>query len=393
VTYARFGARALRRAIASGLVFGAIGVTLMVARIQVSDGVFFDARSMPVALVALFEGWPAALIAGGMTVLYRLWLGGSGVPGGVLSMAGIVVAGALIHAWARRDGRLRPRHALALGVATFLASTLGFLIVGDHGRRLFALTWPEYFVADVIGITVLARLLHNVVENERLAAAQRRFRAIVDEASDAIRIVDPDTFRILEVNRMDCELSGYAREELIGRDARTFWSAPEANAGGDGVARAYGVPYRTRSGTMRSVDSTHRIVEHDGHRYEIVIFHDATARQAAEAAEREIIELRAVTMLASAAAHEINNPLTVVVGSLQLLRRKKADPEDARWMERALGSAERIREIIVRMNRITRVEAARSWGDLPKMLDIEKSSAARAATPPPTEAVPGREDA
>ena len=363
----------------------------MVARIQVSEGLFVDARSMPIALVALFEGWPAALIAGAMALLYRGWLGGSGLPGGALSIAGVVVAGALIHAWMRRDGRLRPRHALALGVATFLSNALGFLVVGQHGRTLFARTWLEYFVADVIAITLLARLLHNVVEHERLTAAQRRFRAIVDEASDAIRIVDPDTFRILEVNRMDCELSGYAREELIGRDARDFWSAPATTAGGDGAARSYGVPYRTRSGDMRSVDSTHRIVEHDGRRYEIVIFHDAAVRQAAEAAEREIAELRAVTMLASAAAHEINNPLTVIVGSLQLLRRKKAaDADDARWMERALGSAERIREIIVRMNRITKVEAARTHGNLPLMLDIEKSSP---TVTPPTEAVPRREDA
>ena len=373
------------------MVFGAIGVTLMIARIQVSDGIYVDARVMPVALIALFEGWPAALIAGGMTLLYRAWRGGSGLPGGVLSMACVVVAGALAHAWMRRDGRVRPRHALALGVATFVANALGFLIVGEHGRTLFARTWPEYFVADVIGITVLARLLHNVVEHERLAAAQRRFRAIVDEASDAIRIVDPDTFRILEVNRMDCELSGYAREELIGRDARDFWSPPPAPASGDGAARAYGVPYRTRSG-IRSVDSTNRIVEHDGRRYEIVIFHDAAARQAAEAAEREIAELRAVTLLASAAAHEINNPLTVVIGSLQLLRRKKADPEDARWMERALGASERIREIIVRMNRITKLEAARPLGGVPMMLDIEKSSPTHAVTPP-TGAVPRREDA
>lgn len=52
------------------------------------------------------------------------------------------------------------------------------------------------------------------------------------------------------------------------------------------------------------------------------IARDVTDRKRAEAAEREAAALRSVASLATAAAHEINNPLTVVLGALEMLERR-----------------------------------------------------------------------
>ena len=74
-----------------------------------------------------------------------------------------------------------------------------------------------------------------------------------------------------------------------------------------------------------------------------------------------------------AAAHEINNPLTVVSGELQLLAREAG----ARWGGRIasiLEALERIQEVVMRMNQITRLEPAERQRHLPEMLDLEKSS-------------------
>jgi len=54
---------AAARRLLNGLAFGALAVGLAVARIQVAPDVYFDARNMPVALIALFEGWTAGLLA------------------------------------------------------------------------------------------------------------------------------------------------------------------------------------------------------------------------------------------------------------------------------------------------------------------------------------------
>jgi len=100
---------------------------------------------------------------------------------------------------------------------------------------------------------------------------------------------------------------------------------------------------------------------------------DVTEKKRADAALREAATLRSVASLAVAAAHEINNPLTVVSGELQLLAREAG----ARWGGRIasiLEALERIQEVVMRMNQITRLEPAERQRHLPEMLDLEKSS-------------------
>jgi PAS domain S-box-containing protein len=382
----RDGRRRNARHILNGLAFGALAVGLAIARIQVAPDVYFDARNVPVALIALFEGPTAGLLAAGVVAIYRWWwLGGSGTIPGVVSVLAVGVAGGLVHWWANRRGRVGTSHAFALGVATFLATLLGYALLGRDGLAKFENTWPHFLIAYVGGIGILGQLFQDVVEREQLYAAQRRFRALLDEASEAIRIVDPVTRRILETNRADSALSGLSRDGLLGRDAREFWpedpdgrarwEALVTEAAAAGVASGFGVPYRGAGGAVRSVDLTIRRVEHDGRSYEIVMFRDAGPREALDAARREVLDLRAITLVANAAAHEINNPLTVIVGSIELLQRRlSGDPSESKWIDRAIEAAQRIREIIARMTRITRVEASGAFPGVPAMLDIRRSS-------------------
>jgi DNA-binding response OmpR family regulator len=94
-------------------------------------------------------------------------------------------------------------------------------------------------------------------------------------------------------------------------------------------------------------------------------------------AEAETASLRAVTQLANAAGHEINNPLSVITGHLHFMRKNPAVPaERVSQMEEA---ASRIREIVLQMLHVTRVETAKQHSDLPEMLDLDLSSRARRA--------------
>ena len=105
------------------------------------------------------------------------------------------------------------------------------------------------------------------------------------------------------------------------------------------------------------------------------LFTDVANAQAAEAARRESAELRAITLLARAAAHEINNALMVVAGGLAILaKHMPADSEDAQWAARAREGVNNVKNIITRMNSITQIEAVPAQGMLPPMLDIRKSS-------------------
>ncbi|HSE94152.1 MAG TPA: LytS/YhcK type 5TM receptor domain-containing protein [Methylomirabilota bacterium] len=378
------GSRPLRMAV-NGVLFGLLALALMTWRIELASGDYIDARVVPIALVGLLEGWPAALLAAVLPVLYRVWLGGSGAPAGVTAILASAALGALAHLWARRDGRLTLRHTLALTAAVYLVTWVSFVLAGAYAVSLFARSWFWLLVTYVVGIVFTGRLMGDVVEQARLMAERGRFRAILDEASEAIRIVDPDTHRIIDVNRRDCELSGYARAELVGRDDRDRWpaepelralhEAAEAEVRQAGACRTFGLPCRRGDGTLVTIDSSRRVVTHGGRRYEIVVGRDAAEREATEAARREAAELRAVTMLAGAAAHEINNPLAVVMGALDLLARDlPGDGRPRRLIDQGLAGVRRVSDIVLRMRTITRVQAQEVAPNLPPILDIEKSS-------------------
>jgi CHASE1-domain containing sensor protein len=96
-------------------------------------------------------------------------------------------------------------------------------------------------------------------------------------------------------------------------------------------------------------------------------------------AEHEAAALRAIATVAAAAAHEINNPLTILGGHLALL--KGEVPSNPR-LAKILGAAERVRDIVDRMARITRVEMFQHASSaLPPMVDIKKSSGEGPADP------------
>src|SRR4030095_11267061 len=104
-----------------------------------------------------------------------------------------------------------------------------------------------------------------------------------------------------------------------------------------------------------------------------LVARDMNPREEAGAGIPEMEMLRYVTSLAAAAAHEINNPLTVIVGYVQLL----ADEVDATGRARIdemLKAVSRIQEIVCRMTRVKRVELTEEALFLPEMLDLSRSS-------------------
>ncbi len=85
-------------------------------------------------------------------------------------------------------------------------------------------------------------------------------------------------------------------------------------------------------------------------------------------------EVEAVVKMGIATAHEINNPLTVIIGNLELLLIKKENlsEEDSTNLNSILESAIRIKEIVSKMINITRVVET-EYAQGKKMIDIWKS--------------------
>lgn len=372
-----------------GLFWGGLAVVLMISRIETTEGIFVDGRVIPVAVIGLFEGGWSGLIAALVASAYRLWLGGSGAPAGVVTLLAVAVAAGLAHRWAGGAAAVRMRHAFVLAVATFFITFGGFGLLRQRGLALFATVWPSYLALTVIGLPALALLMVSIVERHRLVQESERFRAVLDDATDAVRIVDAEAQRILDCNHADCEASGLSREQMLGRDNRAFWPPATGGAlaedppgeppGARGIARALGVPFRTGSGRLLAVDCSRRVVEYRSRPYEIVIYRDAAERLASEEARREAASLRSVNLLAQAAAHEINNPLAIIMGYSQMLEdRLPPATEEGNWARTCRTAAVRIRDAVGRLSRIVRIESTHPTGTLPAILDTERSTTKRA---------------
>jgi signal transduction histidine kinase len=101
---------------------------------------------------------------------------------------------------------------------------------------------------------------------------------------------------------------------------------------------------------------------------------DITELKHAEDLAREATALRSVAQLARAAGHEINNPLAIVVGQLEMLTRSMVENADAvARIDIACEAARRIAAIVSRTARITRLERA-DVSAMPPMLDLRGSS-------------------
>lgn len=122
--------------------------------------------------------------------------------------------------------------------------------------------------------------------------------------------------------------------------------------------------------------------EHDRSMGAVVVFTDLRDRlrmEARLAAAQEQLESRErqalIAELAGAAAHELNQPLTSVMGYAELLKRKlQPDCEPAVAAQIILNEAERMAEIVRKIGKITRYET-KSYVGAAKILDLDRACA------------------
>lgn len=264
-----------------------------------------------------------------------------------------------------------------VGMVLFLS--VGLLISSLSDRLLRAQRRAEAAAAELRQqIDERARAEEAAAKLARLAdelqTSAERYRRQFERNLAGVFRASPEG-RLVEASDALLQLLGHpARGELLGRSASDLFARPRdwdellAGLAPGVVISNQEVAWTRRDGSPVTVLITVR--ETEGLVEALAI--DITDRKRAEEAERQAMRLRAVADLAAAAAHEINNPLTVILTSLSVLR---VDGPAAQQVERARAAARRIAEIVDGMSRIERVQMAeRTSPHLPAMLDIRKSS-------------------
>jgi PAS domain S-box-containing protein len=197
-----------------------------------------------------------------------------------------------------------------------------------------------------------------------LAASEQQYRHLIEDSAEGIIIHRLGLIRFTNTAARHlfgftdpAEVLGQPVMDLIAPDHREIVATRmAARLRGEPITATVEMEVLRRDGSRFWIGATATVVEWEGGPATLVAFIDISERQRREVAEREAESLRSVAKLANAAAHEINNPLTVVGGNLQLLAERLGDrPDLTRYFERGDRAVRQIADMINHMTRITRL--------------------------------------
>lgn len=248
----------------------------------------------------------------------------------------------------------------------------------EDGRRALILSFRD---------VTQARKLAN-----ELGQTKDFLERLIDSSVDAVVAADMRG-RIILFNKGAEALSGYTSAEAIsGLHVRQFYPPGVAERimeqlrspehGGRGRLSLNRQDIMHRSGQRVPVNMTASIVYEGGREVASVgIFTDLRDRMELERKLSDVetrleeSEKNAVIVaLAGTAAHELNQPLTSVMGYAELLKRKlKEDDSSYKPVDIIYREAERMAEIVRKIGRITRYETKAYLGSQ-RIVDLDKAS-------------------
>jgi PAS domain S-box-containing protein len=216
-------------------------------------------------------------------------------------------------------------------------------------QLLDGLSSTGYFVSAVlqlfIAVSMIILVLEEVRSNNQLAVQQiqshksekqalrskvisteERYRSLFDQASEGIIIAAAEDLKILELNKTAERLLGLSRAEA---PEHTLSSFCQCDAETDAPANAaewisYFCEHRQitlvrKNGGMLPAEVDGAPIDFEGVRAYQFFFRELTDRLRLEQQLRQAEKLSALGQMISGVAHELNNPLAVIKGYLELI--------------------------------------------------------------------------
>jgi PAS domain S-box-containing protein len=256
-----------------------------------------------------------------------------------------------------------PAKALAIAAAQGRFEKEGWRI-RKGGERFWAHVIIDPIRAPSGEILGFAKVTRDLTERRRAEQSLRRseeqFRLLVQGVTDyAIYLLDP-AGRVISWNPGAQRIKGYRPEEIIGRHFSEFYTPEDraAEAPAVALARALAEGRFEKEGWRLRKDGTrfwaHVVIDpvhdEDGSMIGFAkITRDVTERREAQRAldqTREALfqsqKLDAIGRLTGGVAHDFNNLLMVVLGSLELIRKRVTeDPKITPLIDNAIEGAQR----------------------------------------------------
>jgi two-component system NtrC family sensor kinase len=228
---------------------------------------------------------------------------------------------------------------------------------GSRLDTLFTLSPIRNSSGKVIGISCFAK---DITERRNFEKQLERDKLFIDqliENASVLIAAANEKGNIVIFNRRFEEVSGYTKEEAIGKNPLELLVPPENRAR---IGKLMGTiqtnkpplevesPIRAKDGRLLTVTwnaaAMHLPSGHDGI---VVVGQDITEQKRMQEELMQSKKLASIGELVSGVAHELNNPLTIIMGYSQLLVSERALWEKHREMaQKVLDAAGRSKRIV-----------------------------------------------
>jgi PAS domain S-box-containing protein len=179
-------------------------------------------------------------------------------------------------------------------------------------------------------------------------ASEQRFRALVEQAVDAIFVINAQG-QVVEVNQQACRHLGYAHDELLRltvsdiqpQSAAEFvdlWErlTPDSPITIEGV-------HQRQDGSTFPVEVRLGLFDFSGEQHILALSRDITERKESEKLTARLAE---IGELATMIVHEVRNPLTTVLMGLNAFKRLELTEQFQVRLSLALEEAERLQRLL-----------------------------------------------
>ena len=164
--------------------------------------------------------------------------------------------------------------------------------------------------------------------NTDLARSEERFAKAFHTSPVAMGIQSLPDLKFVDVNERMIQLTGHAREDMVGRCASDLLIWKASHLVEDWVAgllrnetiRDQETEVRHQSGNLRQVLVSLSLVTLSGQPHVLVVAQDVTERNLLERAFHQSQKMEAIGQLAAGVAHDFNNILTVIQGHAGLIK-------------------------------------------------------------------------
>jgi PAS domain S-box-containing protein len=202
-----------------GLIFSVFGVVGLFTGTETEVGFLLGGHTVIIAIATLFSDCATGSMAALVVIVFRILIGGAGVPVTIASVLTTVLLGCALRRYQQqRQIELNWQHLLMLGLAVAFQRLLWtFLLAGSQRYQMLDTLWVPVLLLFPAGIMLLGTLMlrqsrHEATERA-LQQSEARYRSVITAMSEGVILHDADG-RIITSNTSAARMFGLSTSDL-----------------------------------------------------------------------------------------------------------------------------------------------------------------------------------